>query len=196
MSQAFFEGLREALARRTPGPTDELPAVFREALRPAAVLIPLFEVEGQIQVLFTERSKDLKNHAGQVSFPGGSVAKEDRDRQATALREAREEVGLRPEDCEILGLLDPSPVVTLFEITPVVARIPAGYPFVPAPGEVARLIVLPLKLFLDPAALEVSERQAFGMKHRVLYYRVGGEQVWGATARILEQLLLVAAPLL
>ncbi len=194
--EPVFERLKQALAARAPAPPEPIPQAVRQALRPAAVLVPLFLPAGEVQLLFTERSPDLKHHAGQISFPGGSVSPEDPGVQAAALREASEEVGLRPEDVDVLGQLDPSPVITLFEITPVIARVPPAYPFRPCPAEVARLIVLPLKLFLDPRALEVREREVFGARHRVLYYRVAGEEIWGATARVIEQLLGVVKSVL
>lgn len=197
METPLFEGLRARLAARTPGPPEPIPAWVRASLRPAAVLLPLYaNAAGEVRAVFTQRAADLRDHAGQVAFPGGAVAPDDRDRVATALREAFEEVGLRGEDCEVLGTLDPTLVPTGFEITPVVARIPAGYRFVPSATEVARIFDLPLSGFLRPGALEVRAREVFGKSHRVLYYRVAGEEVWGATARIVEQLLFCVAPLL
>ncbi len=190
---SFFDELRTALAARAPGPPERH---VGSPLRPAAVLIPLFRSQGEIRVLLTQRSSELHHHAGQISFPGGSAEAQDADRTATALREASEEVGLRPEDCEVLGRLDPLPVISGFEITPIVAQVPSAYVFTPLSSEVARLIELPLKSFLAPGALEIVERERLGERLRILFYRVNGEEIWGATARVIEQLLTVAGPLL
>jgi 8-oxo-dGTP pyrophosphatase MutT (NUDIX family) len=191
--ERFFEQLKESLARRVPAPA-ERPS--DSPLRPAAVLVPLFLKDDDVRVLLTQRSTELHHHAGQVSFPGGSAEATDADRVATALREASEEVGLQPADCEVLGTLDRLPVITGFEITPVVARVPADYPFKPRSSEVARLIELPLRGFLAAGALEIVERDHLGQHFRILFYRLEGEEVWGATARIIEQLLTIAGPLL
>ena len=191
--EPFFAALRTALARRAPAPPERPPD---SPLRPAAVLVPLFLNGDEVRVLLTQRSTELHHHAGQVSFPGGSVEPADADRIATAVREAGEEVGLLPEDCDVLGTLDDLPVITGFEITPVVARVPSAYPFKPLSSEVARLIDLPLKGFLAAGALEVVERDRLGQHLRILFYRLQGEEVWGATARIVEQLLTLAGPLL
>jgi 8-oxo-dGTP pyrophosphatase MutT (NUDIX family) len=191
--EPFFDALRAALAARAPGPSERH---VGSPLRPAAVLIPLFRSQAEIRVLLTQRSSELHHHAGQISFPGGSAEAQDADRTATALREASEEVGLRPEDCEVLGTLDPLPVISGFEITPVVAQVPSAYVFTPLSSEVARLIELPLKGFLAPGALEIVERERLGERLRILFYRVNGEEIWGATARVIEQLLTVAGSLL
>jgi 8-oxo-dGTP pyrophosphatase MutT (NUDIX family) len=190
---AFFAQLENAIAQRTPARREPYPD---SPLRPAAVLVPLFLKGDAVRVLLTQRSTELHHHAGQVSFPGGSTESGDADRVATALREASEEVGLRPEDCQVLGTLDRLPVITGFEITPVVARVPSDYPFKPLSSEVARLIDLPLQGFLATGALEVVERDRLGQHFQILFYRVAGEEVWGATARIIEQLLTIAGPLL
>jgi 8-oxo-dGTP pyrophosphatase MutT (NUDIX family) len=191
--ETFFGALESALAKRVPLP----PEATSSPLRPAAVLIPLFlGPAGDVRMLLTQRSTELHHHAGQVSFPGGSAEPRDADRVATALREAGEEVGLKPGSCQVLGRLDPLPVISGFEITPVVGRVPSGYPFAPQSSEVARLIDLPLAGFLAPGALEVVEREGLGQRLRILFYRLEGEEVWGATARIIEQLLTLAGPLL
>lgn len=165
--------------------------------RPAAVLVPLLPRPDGLHVLFTERSKELKAHAGQVSFPGGSVDPEDPSEEAAALREAKEEVGLDHGHVEILGALDDCPTfVTGFVIAPFVGVVDplafnaAGrYPWAPSPGEIAALHELPLELFCDERNLRLERRQLDGIPYTLYWYTAQGIVVWGATARILHQLI-------
>ncbi len=185
--------IRRAVARHR--------AVLRpEFGRAAAVLVPLLPRPEGLHVLFTERSKELRSHAGQISFPGGSVEAADPDVRAAALREAREEVGLREEHVEILGTVDDCPTfVTGYVITPVVGVVDplaftaAGrYPWEPSPAEIAALHELPLSGFLDPKSLRTEMREREGQMYELYWYTVEGTVVWGATARILNQLIRLA----
>ena len=186
--------IRRAAARHSP-------ALYPELGRPAAVLVPLLPRPEGLHVLFTERSKELRTHSGQVSFPGGSVDAGDTSVVDAALREAREEVGLREEHVEVLGTLDDCPTfVTGFVISPVVGVIDplaftaAGrYPWTPSPAEIASLHELPLDGFCDPGNLRIEQRMAGGVKHEIYWYTVEKTVVWGATARILHQLIELAA---
>ncbi|HEY6050804.1 MAG TPA: CoA pyrophosphatase [Thermoanaerobaculia bacterium] len=183
--------IRRALLRHAPSLK-----TMRE-YRPAAVLVPLLPRPQGLHVLFTERSKELRTHAGQVSFPGGSIDASDADASAAALREAREEVGLRPEHVEIVGRLDDCPTfVTGFVITPIVGIVDplaftaAGrYPWTPSPAEIAALHELPLREFLVPDHRRIEVLRREGVPYEMTWYTVGGTTVWGATARILRQLL-------
>jgi len=185
--------IRRALARHQPVLRPEFGAA-------AAVLVPLLPRHEGLHVLFTERSKELRAHAGQISFPGGRVDPADPDVRAAALREAREEVGLDAEDVEILGILDDCPTfVTGFVITPVVGLIDplaftaAGrYPWNPSPAEIAALHELPLADFRDPRNLRIEMREREGVQFELFWYTVRGQTVWGATARILHQLIQLA----
>lgn len=176
------------------------PMLYPELGRPSAVLVPLLPREDGLHVLFTERSKELRSHAGQVSFPGGSIDAGDRDVRAAALREAREEVGLRPEHVEIIGALDDCPTfVTGYVISPVVGVVDplaftaAGrYPWTPSPAEIASLHELPLEGFRDQANLRIEMREHEGVQYQLYWYTVEGTVVWGATARILHQLIELA----
>ena len=188
-----LERIRRAIEKHQP--------VLRpEFGRAAAILVPLLPRPDGLHVLFTERSKELRSHAGQISFPGGSVDVTDADVRAAALREAREEVGLREEHVEVLGTLDDCPTfVTGYVITPVVGVIDpvaftaeGRYPWQPSPAEIASLHELPLRDFQDPANLRIEEREHEGLKHQLYWYTVQGAVVWGATARILNQLIQIA----
>ena len=185
--------IRRALARHQPVLRPEFGAA-------AAVLVPLLPRPEGLHVLFTERSKELRAHAGQISFPGGRVDPVDPDVRAAALREAHEEVGLDAEHVEILGMLDDCPTfVTGFVITPVVGLIDplaftaAGrYPWNPSPAEIAALLELPLADFRDPRNLRIEMREREGRMFELYWYTVQGQVVWGATARILSQLIQLA----
>ena len=185
--------IRRALARHRP-------ALRPESGRAAAVLVPLLPRPEGLHVLFTERSKELRAHAGQVSFPGGSVDASDRDVTAAALREAREEVGLEADHVEVIGALDDCPTfVTGYVISPIVGVVDplaftaAGrYPWNPSPAEIAALHELPLDAFRDPANLRVELREREGLPFTLHWYTVQDTVVWGATARILHQLIELA----
>ena len=159
---------------------------------PAAVLIPLYQDDGDWKLLFTRRTDSVDTHAGQVSFPGGQIEDSDVSIMATALREAQEEIGLNPEDVETLGQLNPLFTVTQFLVTPVVGVIPWPYPLRTSPTEVARTFGVPIRWLADPGNLEVKEREplAPGRSIRVYYFKeFEGETIWGVTARITVNLL-------
>lgn len=192
-----LDGLREALRGRVPRRLDP-GSISKEylrsegALRPAAVLVPLFEKDGAAHVLLTRRRSDLRRHAGQISFPGGRVDPGDESTLAAALREAEEEVGLARERVEVLGELSERLVVlTGFRLTPWVGRVPYPYPFAPHPGEVEEILEAPLDLLARPEAHRTETREAFGMRHEVHFYSLGRETVWGATAGVLSELLAI-----
>jgi 8-oxo-dGTP pyrophosphatase MutT (NUDIX family) len=187
--------LRSLVARhpwRTLDPAEIAPG-YRDSpgrLREAAVLVPLQEREGRVVVVMTRRHADLRLHPGQISFPGGHIDEGDADARAAALREAHEEVGLRPADVEVVGRLSEALVVmTGFRLTPWVGVVPYPYPWRAEPGEVAEIVELPLEDLRRPGAHHVETREAFGMSHRVHFYTLGRDVVWGASARILHELL-------
>ena len=159
---------------------------------PAAVLIPLYQEDGDWKLLYTRRTDSVDVHAGQVSFPGGQIEDADVSIVATALREAQEEIGLNPEDVETLGQLNPLFTVTQFLVTPIVGVIPWPYPLRTSPTEVARTFGVPISWLADPGNLEVKEREPLvpGRSIRVYYFKeYEGETIWGVTARITVNLL-------
>ncbi len=181
---------REALdlLRRTL-PQDDGPPPEGD-YRPAAVLVPLFVRDDQLHVVLTKRTENVRTHQGQVSFPGGSYEQGDETLLRTALREAHEEVGLDPGDVQILGVLDDLPTfVSGFLVRPFVAEIPHPYDFVHDVREVDHVFSPPLDLFADPARRREEVRVRDGQPYPLYSYDVDGNVVWGATARMLVQLI-------
>jgi 8-oxo-dGTP pyrophosphatase MutT (NUDIX family) len=166
--------------------------------RPAAVLVPLYQAGGAWHVLFTQRTYLVETHKGQVSFPGGRVDPEDVDAVATALREAEEEIGLKREDVTVLGQLDELLTVTQYRITPIVGVFPWPYPFVLSEAELSAVFGVPLAWLADPQNLEIRYREPMvsGPKVPVYYLHYENYIIWGATARMLMNLLDVLRPVL
>lgn len=158
-------------------------------LVPAGVLVPLFVQAEELRVLFTQRTLMVKDHRGQISFPGGVRDPEDPHLLATALRETFEEIGLVPESVEVLGTLPGVTTITGYHIIPFVGLIPHPYDFRPNPQEVKRLLALPLSDFYPPDRWSSGPYVFQGRTTRVCYWQNGEEVVWGATARILLNLL-------
>jgi 8-oxo-dGTP pyrophosphatase MutT (NUDIX family) len=156
---------------------------------PAGVLVPLFVQEEELRVLFTQRTLTVKAHRGQIAFPGGVRDPEDSTLLATALRESFEEIGLAPGTVEVLGWLSGVATITGYHITPFVGLIPHPYDFKPSPREVKRLLTLPMADFYPPERWSSGPYIFQGRTTRVCYWQNGEEVVWGATARILLNLL-------
>ena len=157
----------------------------------AAVLVPIVLRE-QPTVLLTVRSAKLSTHSGQVAFPGGKRDPQDVSAEATALREAHEEVGLAPKNVEVLGRLPVYVTGTAFNITPVVALVRPQPSYFPNPGEVADLFEVPLSFLLNPAHHERHAMQWQGVDREwfAMPYQDGEQQryIWGATAGMLRNL--------
>jgi 8-oxo-dGTP pyrophosphatase MutT (NUDIX family) len=155
----------------------------------AAVLIPLLFKQGEWHVLVTQRTQTVEHHKGQISFPGGACDPDDADLQATALRETLEEIGIPPDAVEVLGALDDFPTVTSFVVTPFVGVIPYPIAFRLNRHEVEAVIEVPLSFLDDPGNLRVEQWEVQGHLHDVLFWDYGPYTIWGATARMLKNLL-------
>ncbi|WP_435093745.1 NUDIX hydrolase [Halorubrum sp. N11] len=171
------------LRRHTP---EEVTLTRREA----AVLAPVIERGGEAHLLFTKRAAHLGEHPGQMSFPGGGREPIDRTLTDTALREADEEVGMRPNEVDVLGRLDDTQTASAYRVRPFVGVAP-DREYVPDESEVAEVAVLPVSGLRDLANYE-SERRVghpeYG-DHRVHFFHVEGYTVWGVTGRMVVQLL-------
>ena len=155
----------------------------------AAVLAPVIDRGGEPHLLFTKRAEHLGEHPGQMSFPGGGREPHDESLVDTATREAHEEIGLRPDEVDLVGRLDVLETVTRYAVTPFVSRAP-DRDYEPDEREVAEIAVLPVAALVDPGNYEHETREhpEYG-EVRVHYFHVNGYTVWGATAQILAQLL-------
>jgi 8-oxo-dGTP pyrophosphatase MutT (NUDIX family) len=162
-----------------------------DGFAPAAVLVPVVRQPGQPdRLLFTERRHDLSTHAGQIAFPGGKRDAVDTDLSATAIRETTEELGIEPAAVEVLGLLDDVPTPTRFVITPVVALLRGPLELVPNPAEVASVFAAELAAIAEPARYHHNGSRTFlGITYAMHEYRWEPHRIWGATARMVHQLL-------
>lgn len=160
----------------------------------AAVLIGLTESAGEPGILLTVRSTAMRQHAGQVSFPGGAIELEDADPAAAALREAREEVGLVADQVQVVGFLPDQLVLTGFQVTPVVARIQSSFVPILDTTEVEASFELPLGVLMDPANHRESIRRIGDIDMTVRDIHFNEHRIWGATAGMLLSLYELALP--
>jgi 8-oxo-dGTP pyrophosphatase MutT (NUDIX family) len=185
----IFEKLR--IARDKNG-TDEIYNENEDLLgketKCAAVLIPLTRFEDEWHLLYTRRGDKVETHKGQVSFPGGACDPGEQTPEQTALREAQEEIGIRPQDVRVLGWLTPMITITSFRVTPVVGVVPWPYAFRVEYAEVARVFTMPLAWLADKSnRWEISlPGRKFGL---IVYHPYDGELLWGATALMTDTFL-------
>lgn len=199
MREPVFPLTREAIARAlarpapAPGPQDLHLTAFEPGARitEAAVLVPLVNRAGRVQVLLTRRSAHLDDHAGQISFPGGRVEAGDASREETALRESEEEIGLARGAVTLLGRLPDYEMPSGFRITPVVGWIEGPFALRPDPFEVAEIFEAPLEHFLEPERYLRREYRFRGRHRHYLAIPYEGRYIWGATAGMLYGLCRV-----
>lgn len=175
-----------ALAKLSP---EIAQAWFTAPLESAAVLIPLLLRPDGITVLLTRRTEHVKDHAGQISFPGGRAETADNGPRDTALRETAEEVGIPPEDVTVIGYLDAYPVVTGYAVVPVVGTLDGNPELVLDPIEVAQAFEVPLAFLLDEGNLGRTTREYKGVEFETFEYHYAGHRIWGATAHIIRNFI-------
>jgi 8-oxo-dGTP pyrophosphatase MutT (NUDIX family) len=180
----------EAQAALAPIPRREWPEGFNPArVRHAAGLLLVFPVRASAHIVLTVRSDTLGRHSGQVSLPGGVVEPGETFEQA-ALREAHEEIAVPPDGITVLGPLTPLDIpVSGFRLHPIVALRREQPSMVPADGEVARILEVPLTQLADRSALRFTRQVREGRSYRVPAFHVEGFEIWGATAMVLAEFL-------
>jgi 8-oxo-dGTP pyrophosphatase MutT (NUDIX family) len=179
-----------AQALMAPRPRRQWPASFDPAqIRHAAGLLLVFPIDASAHIVLTVRADSLGRHGGQVSLPGG-VVEPGETFEAAAIREAHEEVGLSPDDVRLLGALTPLDIpVSGFRLHPIVAAAAVRPALTPADGEVASILEVPIGELVDPARQVTTTRVGEGRDLTVPAFRVGGVEIWGATAMVVAEFL-------
>jgi 8-oxo-dGTP pyrophosphatase MutT (NUDIX family) len=183
--------LRQALANRG------IKRIRDDSRELSAVLLPLYLKGEDYYLVFTKRTQQVKEHKGQISFPGGVYQEEDGTLVNTALRESAEEIGLSPEKVRVLGELDD--IITLtsnYIVSPFVAVIPYPHEFRVSQREIEEIIEAPVSALLDKGRLREETEVINGKPEVMRYYNYQGKIIWGATARILHQFLDIVAGIL
>lgn len=155
----------------------------------AGVLLLFYFRSEELHVLLTKRTNDVEHHKSQISFPGGSVDKEDADIVQTALRETKEEIGIPPGKIEVLGLFDDVWTPSRFRITPVIGYLPALPPLTINRREVEGIVEVPVSFFLEEKNVLVKTMTRNGKSVDVYFYQYGTNDIWGATAGMLRSFL-------
>ena len=176
--------LRRALTRRQKSRIIDTSRIL------SAVLVPVYEKQGEYYLLLTKRTEIVKDHKGQISFPGGAYEERDGTLLNTALRECTEEIGLEAETIEILGELDDFVTQTSnYVISPYVAAIPWPHQLKPDPTEVEEILEVPLSALLDRDCWRHETEVIDGLATTAYFYHYQDKIIWGATAEILNQFL-------
>lgn len=186
MTRELLESLR---ARLLPVGPSALPP---EGFRRAAVLVPLLQAPGGLELLFTVRSSRLPHHAGQIAFPGGAI-EGDEDPEQAARREALEEVGMEVPPSAVLGRLQDLPSPAMYLATPVVASLPPSASWRPQPEEVEEVFTVPL-VELQATDPETEVRMFRGRPRRLYRFRWHDRDIWGFTGNVVRDLLERMAP--
>jgi len=177
------EKLKELLSRRPKK------RITDDELAPSAVLLPIYYKEGEIHILFTRRTENVKSHKRQISFPGGAREGGEGLLQ-TALRESAEEIGLAPDKVKILGELDDTvTLVSDYIVSPFVGVVPWPYDFKVDGWETDEIIEAPVSSLLDEESWHHKTEVIEGREVTAYFYHYRGDVIWGATARILQQFL-------
>jgi 8-oxo-dGTP pyrophosphatase MutT (NUDIX family) len=188
------ESIRDDLRRVLLSPEEAI-SLEVHGRTDAGVLVPLYIEGGELHAVFTRRREDLRRHPGEISFPGGRYDEGEVDLRATALREAEEEIGLPQQAVEIVGALQPTPTIaTGYAVYPFVGLISPGRTWTLSAREVAEVLELSLSALVGGYARRRLVRR--GLPIRTDTYLVGENLIWGATARILADLLDRIGPLI
>ena len=192
LSNIGLDDIRKRLMQQAGEATSDIPYKKNGAkLKQAAVLVPFVRVEQSWHLLFIQRAvHERDRHSGQVAFAGGKREEDDIDLQATALREAYEEVGIDPNDVTVIGELGHHYSISDFQITPVVATVDWPYQLTLQSSEVAATFTIPLQWLANPENYEIKQREFNGQMHPVIYFKeYEGYLLWGATARMTVSLI-------
>ncbi len=199
MAEPFYQAMKElptpAAVRRILSKSPKA-RLDDPSLSPAGVMVLLYPKDGEYCILLNKRSQHVEKHKGEISFPGGHRDERDLTLLDTALRETHEEMGIRPQDVEVLGELDDVATTSNYVIRPFVGTIPSPYRFKPSDREVAEVLEAPLALLCDAGRMRDDVRLVGGRLVGSPAYAYRGHLIFGATARILRRLieLLESAP--
>ena len=183
MGDAFTDAIKRALADNPKR------AINDPALTPAGVMLIVYRKDGKHRLLLQKRTDKVDDHKGEVSFPGGRMDPEDNTLLDTALRETREEMGIKPQDIRVLGALDDAPTTSHYRIAPFVGALPYPYDFAPSETEVAAILEPPIDHLMDVANRRDEIRVVRGDLDRAPAFAYDGHIIFGATARILDGFL-------